>query len=482
MRGKVIIVGAGIGGLATATRLAHAGWQVEVFEARNQVGGRIGELRHEGYRFDTGPTLLMMLDPLQRLFCDLHRSLDDYLDLVLIDPSYRVFFGDGTVFDSSPSIARMVEAIRTRIDPTEVPGYLRLMSELAQMYHAVLPAFVRNPYRTVWDLLSPGRIRLLFRYRLLAPLWKRIQHYVHDPRLRMLFSFQTMYLGLSPMESLWVYGILTYMESGEGVWYPRGGMHRLPQALAQVVLEEGGVIHLCQRVNQVIIEDGRAVGVRLDSGEVVRADLVVVNTDVPTLYRTLVPETAQARRVYRNSCSALMFYVGYSAPLPHLLHHNVHFSADFERNLDELFRQKRVPTDPSFYTCLSNRTDPEDAPPGCENLYVLVPVPNLSGEDVELHKERVFEHITCRLALDPAQIRFIRTCTPRDWQAMGLWEGAAFGISHHFFQSTYFRPGFRTPFERLYQIGASTRPGNGIPMVLIASELLVEEISRVYGG
>src|SRR5690554_5183650 len=136
MRGKAIVVGAGIGGLATAARLAHAGWKVEVFEARPQIGGRVGELRHEGYRFDMGPTLLMMLEPLERLFSDLHRRLEDYLSLVLIDPSYRVFFGDGTEFDSSPCIARMVQEIRHKISFNEVAGYLRLMGDLAQMYQA----------------------------------------------------------------------------------------------------------------------------------------------------------------------------------------------------------------------------------------------------------------------------------------------------------------------------------------------------------
>lgn len=482
MRGKALVVGAGIGGLATAVRLAHDGWQVKLFEARPQVGGRVGELRHEDYRFDTGPTLLMMLEPLEKLFRDTGRRIEDYLDLVLINPSYRVFFGDDTVFDSSPTIAHMVREIRQKISPSEVGGYLRLMGDLAQMYQAVVPAFVRNRYRTLWDLLSPNRIALLARYRLLASLWKRVARYVRDPRLRMLFSFQTMYLGLSPQEALWVYGILTYMESGEGVWYPHGGMHQLAKALAYMVREHGGHVHLCQRVKQVLVEHNRAVGVVLESGERVQADLIVLNTDVPTLYRTLLPPTRFARKHYRNSCSALVFYIGYEGRLSHMLHHNVHFSQDFERNLHELFRLQKVPTDPSFYTCLSNRTNPHDAPEGCENLYVLVPVPNLAGEDASLHQDRIFEQVACRIGLDRAKVRFVKTQTPHDWQAMGLWQGAAFGISHHFFQSTYFRPSFRTPFERLYQVGASTQPGNGIPMVLIASELLAQEVRQVFGG
>lgn len=472
----VVIVGAGMGGLATAARLAKAGYEVAVFEARSQVGGRIGELRRDGYRFDTGPTLLMMLEPLERLFQDLHRRIEDYLDLTLVDPSYRAYFGDGTVFDSSPNIARMVREIRQKISPDEVPGYLRLMGDLSAMYHAVVPAFVRKQYRGLGDLFSPYQIGLLLRHRLLGNLWQRVGHYVRDPRLRMLFSFQTMYLGLSPKDALWVYGVLTYMESGEGVWYPRGGMHRLPEAIARIAQEEGARIYLNHRVAEVLVEDERAVGVRLASGEVLKADAVIINADAPTAYRELLPPTRYTKRDFKNSCSALMFYIGYTERLPHQLHHNVYFSRGFEANLHELFKQNRVPSDPSFYTCLSNRTDRSDAPAGCENLYVLVPVPNLTGEDARATVPRVLETVIQRVGLKRECLQFVETLTPHEWQAMGLWQGAAFGIAHTFFQSTAFRPSLQTPFRDCYLVGASTQPGNGIPMTLISAELVAERV------
>jgi phytoene desaturase len=477
----IVIVGAGMGGLATAARLAKAGYEVAVFEARSQVGGRIGELRRDGYRFDTGPTLLMMLEPLERLFKDLHRRVEDYLDLTLIDPSYRVYFGDGTVFDSTPNIARMTREIARKISPDEVPGYLRLMGDLSAMYHAVVPAFVRKQYNGLGDLFTPYQVGLLLRHRLLSNLWKRVGQYVRDPRLQMLFSFQTMYLGLSPKDALWVYGVLTYMESGEGVWYPRCGMHRLPEAVARVAQEEGARIYLNHRVDEVLIEEGRAAGVRLESGEVLKADVVIINADAPTAYRELLPPTRYAQREFKNSCSALMFYIGYTEPLPHQLHHNVYFSRDFEANLRELFEQKRVPADPSFYTCLSNRTDADDAPSGCENLYVLVPVPNLTGEDARAAAPRVLETVIQRVGLRREKMQFVETLTPHEWQAMGLWQGAAFGIAHTFFQSTAFRPSVQTPFQDCYLVGASTQPGNGIPMTLISAELVAERVLGKWG-
>lgn len=481
----VTVVGSGIGGLATAARLAHQGYRVTLLEQREQLGGRVGELRRDGFRFDTGPTLLMMLDPLEKLFRDLHRRLEDYLQPVLLNPSYRVFYADGTRFDSSPCIAHMVREIAHRISPAEVPGYLRLMADLSAMLHEVVPAFVRRNYRSPLDLLGARQLSLLFKHRLLANLYRRIRRYARDPRLQMLFTFQTMYLGLSPLEAPWVYGILTYMESGEGVWFPRGGMYQLVRALERLAVEEGVQIRPGERVEQVLVEGGKAQGVRLASGEVLQSDVVVLNADVPTAYTQLLPPTRQRERRWRNSCSALVFLIGYDGQLPSLLHHNVHFSADFERNLQEIFVQRTVPADPSFYTCLSVRAEPSDAPNGSENLYVLVPVPNRSGEDADLVADQVLDKVLRRLereaGLERERVRFVERVTPAHWEAMGLWQGAAFGLSHDFFQSTCFRPSNRAPFQGVYFVGASTVPGNGIPMVLISAELVQQRLSEEVG-
>ncbi|MGC8784844.1 MAG: phytoene desaturase family protein [Armatimonadota bacterium] len=482
---RVVVVGGGIGGLATAARLAHVGYIVTLLEQRKQLGGRVGLLEREGFRFDTGPTLLMMLDPLEKLFRDLHRRLEDYLQPVLLTPSYRVFYADGTRFDSSPCIASMVREIARKVSPAEVPGYLRLMADLAAMLHDVVPAFVRQNYRSPLDLLGAKQIQLLVKHRLLANLYRRIRLYTRDPRLQMLFTFQTMYLGLSPLQAPWVYAILTYMESGEGVWFPRGGMYQLVRALEKIAHEEGVQIRTGERVEEVLVEAGRTRGVRLASGEVVPAEAVVLNVDVPTAYAHLLPATPLARRSWRNSCSALVFCIGYEGKLPSLLHHNVHFSADFEGNLRDIFVRKVVPEQPSFYTCLSVRTEPSDAPEGCENLYVLVPVPNRSGQDATEIQDQVLQRVLIRLeqeaGLSRNGIRFVHSVSPADWEAMGLWQGAAFGLSHDFFQSACFRPSNRAPFEGVYFVGASTIPGNGIPMVLISAELLQQRLQQETG-
>lgn len=483
---RVAIVGGGVGGLAAASRLAHAGYQVTLIEQFDHLGGRVAQIQREGFRFDTGPTLLMMLDPLEKLFRDLHRRLEDYLQPILLQPSYRVFYADGLRFDSSPCIATMVREIAQKFSPSEVPGYLRLMADLSAMLHEVTPAFVRRNYRSLTDLLGVKQIHLLLKHRLLANLYRRIGRYVREPRLRMLFTFQTMYLGLSPLQAPWVYAILTYMESGEGIWFPRGGMYQLVCALERLAREEGVQIRTGQRVEQVLIEGGRARGVRLHDGEVLPADIVVLNADVPTAYRLLLPPTHASKRAWRNSCSALVYCVGYDGQLPDLLHHNVHFCSDFERNLEEIFVHKVVPREPSFYTCLSVRSQPSDAPSGSENLYVLVPVPNRSGEDAEGAAEQVLHTVFSRLErevnLQRGKVRFVERLTPAHWEMLGLWQGAAFGLSHDFFQSTVFRPSNRAPFAGVYFVGASTVPGNGIPMVLISAELLQQRLEQDVGS
>lgn len=476
---KVVVVGGGLGGLAVAVRLAHAGHNVQVFEQRQQLGGRIGVLHREGYRFDTGPTLLMMLEPLQRLFADVGKQMDDYLNLVRLKPSYRVFFGDGTTLDTSPVASEILQELE-RYGKKEGTGFLKLRADLAQLYDAVIPAFVEKNYRHIGDLLSPTQIYLLLRHRLLANASRYIKRYVRHPHLQMLFTFQSLYLGLSPLEAPWVYSILMHLETNQGIWFPEGGIYKLIESLVNLGHEMGVKYELGIRVKHVIIEGGKARAVQLAGKETVGADWVILNTDVPQAYHQLLPETRFSGRQWRNSCSALMFYIGYQGDLPSLLHHNVHFCLDFQDNVRAIFDRKQVPLDPSFYSCVSRRTCSGDAPIGCENLYLLVPVPNLSGEDASEQKDRILQGLLTRLqqdgGLDRNKIQFVESFTPRDWESMGLWQGAAFGLAHDFFQSTLFRPSNRTPFPNVYLVGASTIPGNGIPMVLISAELTAQRM------
>ncbi len=471
-----VVVGAGLGGLAAAARLAHHGWRVDVYERQGSVGGRMGEYVCDGFRFDTGPTLVLMREPLERLFTDLNESLDSWLDLRLVEPSYLVHFGDGSRIYSSSCVARMVREITALSGADAVPGYLRLLADISRMHHEAIPLFVRRHYRSWRDLMGIREVRTLLRHRLLAPMYARVGRYMRDHRLRQLFTFQSMYLGLSPIEAPWVYATLTYMECGEGVWYPIGGMYRIADAIRQMAVSRGACIHTQAAVRRVMHTDGRVTGIELESGDQVGCDTVLLNADVVPAMQSLLG--VPVRRRYRNSCSALVYLAGYDGHLD-LPHHALFFSKDFQRNLHQLFVDGSVPEDPSFYTCISARTDPNDAPQGCDNLFVLAPVPHRGQTDADGEADRVWAHIESRLATAgyrPERLRFRRSMGLSHWQSLGLWDGAAFGLAHNFLQSTVFRPSCRGPHRGSWFVGASTAPGNGIPMVLISAELAFQQI------
>lgn len=472
-----IVVGAGLGGLATALRLAHRGHRVTVLEKTSEIGGRNKPLTIGRCRFDMGPTLLMMRDPFERLFRDVGEDFEAHLCPTLCDPSYRTCFADGTRIDGTPNVARMVEQLRALGLERDAAAYPRLLGDIGDLYADAVPNFVRRNYDGPLGLASPRALRLVTKHRMLANLWERTGHYMTDERLRTLFSFQTMYLGLSPFDAPWVYAVLTYMEYGEGIWYPTGGLAQVCRTVADLAIERGAVVRTGCPVTK--IESGT---VTLESGETLTADAVVCNADLPYAQRRLAPRPTKPMR---TSCSAFLIYADVDDPTPGLLHHNVFFGQDYRGNLEALFRSPlRVPEDPAFYVCASNKTDPTVAPPGATNLMALVPCPNLDRPMSEAEEAGLVAHVWERLrrevGFDPSTIRTFKTYGPKDWEAdLNLDRGAAFGLSHDFLQSVCFRPSNRDRRDRkLFYVGASTVPGNGLPMVLISAELVERRLEE----
>lgn len=475
-----IIVGAGLGGLATALRLAHRGHKVTVFEKLDKVGGRNRPISVGSAEFDVGPTLMMMLDPFKKLFADVGERLEDHLELELCDPSYRVFFGDGKRLEGTPNVARMLQQIEDLAGLEEAAKYPHFLGRLGDLYHASVPNFVRNNYFSPWSYLAPAQVFRVFRHKMLSNLWSQVSKAFKHPHLRQLFSFQTMYLGLSPFESPFVYATLTYMEYGEGIWYPKGGIHRIAEAIAELAIKKGAEIRLESAVRAV-----RGKTVVMESGEEHTADAVIINADLPYAEEKLmgVPKgKAITGKPRAYSCSTYMLYIEYAGELPQLLHHNVFFGKDFKDNLEDIFNNHKLPADPAFYAAVSKRSDPNKAPEGIENLYLLIPCPNLDmpwGPEAEKDlRDKVFNRLGEEIGFKQESIRSVKEYTPEDWaRDLNLDKGAAFGISHHFLQSAFFRPGNRSRrFPNNYFVGASSNPGNGMPMVLIGAELLEQRL------
>lgn len=471
----IVIVGAGLGGLAAGLRLSHLGHQVTIFEKTDQVGGRNRRVQVNQCDFDGGPTLVMMLDPFRKLFSDVGETLEKHLKLTLCDPGYRAFFSDGTRVEATPNVAKMVSQIQ-QLNPKDARAYPKLLGDLADLYKDSIPNFVEKNYYSPLDFFGIRGLANVAKHRMLGNLAKQIARYIEDPRLRMLFSFQTMYLGLSPFEAPWVYATLTYMEFGEGIWYPEGGVPAISEAIAALATKKGAQVRLNSPVARI-----EPKSVILGSGEVVHCDAVICNADLPYAEKALQGQSEKKRK---HSCSTFMIYADYAGSIPELLHHNVFFGKDFFTNLDQIFNRMELPDDPAFYTSISNRSESTRSPKGHENLYILVPCPNLdrpwSEADAHDLRDKVFSRLEKETSFDRRNIVDAKYCSPQDWQHdLNLDKGAAFGLSHHFNQSAYFRPANRSKSNpNLYFVGASTVPGNGMPMVLISADLAVQRLQH----
>jgi phytoene desaturase len=450
-----------MGGLAAAIRLRLMGFEVEVFEKNGQPGGRVGRLRENGFTFDTGPTLLLMTDVYRDLFAAAGRNLDEEIELVNLDPNYRVHFGDGDSIKVSSSLPALIPELE-RIEPGVTPRFYRFMQDACLNYRSVSKFFKTE-------------------------------------KLRQTFSFQTMYLGLSPFEAPAVYALLPYTELAEdGLWFPRGGMYELVEAMVRLARDLGVDINLNSPAEEIVVADGRARGVHVN-GEEVGTDAVLANADLPYVYRKLLPRSAgegdfrwklRKREKLLYTASSFMLYLGLDRELDHMSHHNVYLSARYRENFEQIFSERRLPDDPSFYTNVPSRTDENAAPPGMEALYVLVPTPHL-GENVDWEresgpfKERVYDLLEKKANIPNIRrhIVYEKVKTPLDWLAdYNLEEGAAFGIGHGIFQVGYFRPPLASKTVRgVYFVGASTRPGTGVPLVTIGAKLAAERIGRDLG-
>jgi phytoene desaturase len=479
-----------MGSLAAAIRLAAKGFEVEVFEKNGQPGGRMGRLEADGFAFDTGPSLLLMTDTYRELFASAGRDLDDYVRLVPLDGQYRVTFGDGDSLTIRRTLPELVGELE-RIEPGVTPRFYRFLEDACNKYRIGRSEFVERDFVGARDFFGLRNLRLLLRTRALSNYYRSISRYFRTEKLRQAFSLQTMYLGLSPFEAPAVYSLLPYTELAEdGLWFPEGGMYSLIEGMERLAAELGVRFHLNSPVEEVVVSKGRARGVRVE-GEEIGADAVLVGADLPYAYRELLGGSADGdfrlrkREKLRYTASAFMLYLGVDRELDHLLHHNFYLSGRYRENFEAIFRDGRLPDDPSFYAVVPSRTEPRMAPERMESLFVLVPVPHLGPNvdwerDGAAFKEKVYDLLEERCGVKREWVAFERVRTPLDWRdEYNLEEGAAFGIGHGILQVGYFRPPMVSKrVERLYFVGASTRPGTGVPLVTIGARLVADRIGR----
>ncbi len=478
-RAKVAIIGAGPGGLATAMQLAAAGVQVTVFEKDSVVGGRTRTMTTpEGYRFDLGPTFFLYPRILQEIFASCGAELEDEIDMIRLDPQYRLIFeGEGgpAILDATPDMARMAEQIRA-IAPADVAGLERFMSENRVKLEAFRP-ILENPILSPADLLSIPMLKGLMRLRPHLSVDQDLRKYFADPRIRLAFSFQTKYLGMSPFKCPALFTILSFLEYEHGVFHVRGGLGGVSEAMARVAQRLGVEFRFNTTVDRIAFAGKRAIGLEA-GGQHIAADAVVMNADFAHAMPKLVPPSI--RKAWSDkkidkanySCSTFMLYLGIEGECPAIQHHNVLLSREYMENIAQIERGV-IPAVPSLYLHNPSATDDTMAPPGHTALYLLVPVPNLRfGTDWQKELAPFRE-----IALDRIQalgvpnirerIRYEKIVTPQGWlddYAVGY--GATFNLSHEIGQMLHWRPGNRFQnTQGLYLVGGGTHPGSGLPVI-----------------
>jgi phytoene desaturase len=483
----VVIVGAGLAGLSCALHLAGAGRQVTVVERDKQPGGRAGRLVLGGYEFDTGPTVLTMPELIAEALGAVGEELDDWLDLVPLDPAYRAWFPDGSSLDVIADPERMAGEVARVCGPREADGYRRFVGYARDLWRIQRADFIERNLDRPRDLLTANLVRLALAggFGRLGP---RIDRFFRDPRTRRVFSFQAMYAGLAPHQAMALYAVISYLDTVTGVWFPRGGMHAVPKALAAAASKHGVRLRYWTAVERVEVRGRRAVGVRLAGGEVVGADAVVLNPDLPIAYRDLLGTPLRRRLRYSPSC--VVVHVGSRQGYRRIAHHNLHFGRSWRRTFDEVIAKGRLMSDPSLFLTNPSRTDPTLAPDGRHTFYVLAPVPNKErgpfdwsggfGERYADSLVRVLESRGYTGFGDGVEVR--HAVTPDDWARAGMAAGTPFAAAHTLRQTGPFRPATVHPrLSNVYFVGSGTQPGVGVPMVLISGRLAAARITGATG-
>ena len=478
----VVIVGAGLAGLSAALRLAGAGRKVTVLERESVPGGRNGLLKKDGYSFDTGPSVLTMPSLINDAFNCVGEDMKDWLELTPLTPLYRAFYADGSQLDVHADTNEMEAEIAKHISSTEAAGYRRYVEFVTKLYKYEMNDFIDRNIDSPLNLLTPNLARLiaLGGFRKLSP---KVNQFMKDPRLQKVYSFQAMYAGVSPQQALAIYAVIAYMDSVNGVFFPKGGMHAVPRALAAAAEKHGVVFKYNTTVTNVEVSNGRAKAVITESGERYECDAVILNPDLPVAYRELLGKSPVTIKRLKYSPSCVTLLVGSSKKYDFAAHHNIHFGHSWDGVFDELIKKKQLMSDPSILVTVPTHDDPNLAPPGKHSYYILFPTPNLDS-DIDWNKQA-----------GPYRDQMIKTIeergysgfgdsietevmtTPLDWKNQGMEMGAPFASAHTFFQTGPFRPrNMAQGIENVVFAGSGTQPGVGVPMVLISGRLAAERI------
>ena len=463
-----------------------------VVEKNAQAGGRCSQVERDGHRFDVGPTLLVLPHIYEQEFAALGESLRKRLDLRRVDPTYRLVFDGGETLWLTSDLERMRDQLEA-LEPGSFRGLEAYLEEGRRHYGLAVDGLVRRPCSSAGEFFRPDILGLVISLKLLVRHYSHMRRFFRTPRLKAAFTFQDLYMGLSPFEAAATFSMMPFSELVHGVWYPRGGMYAVVGALEEIARGHGVEFAYGTPVDRILTDNGRASGVRLADGRRLAAEAVVANADLAYVYQHLLPPDRRARRLQAldYSCSALSFFWGVDRPYPQLGPHTLFLAEDYHGIFEAILRRRTLPEHPSVYVHAPARADASMAPPGQDTLIGIVPVGHLDsdgGQDWPELKARARQAVLGHLAtigVDDlsAHITFEISSGPIDWRdRLNLVNGSTHGLSHKLTQMAYLRPHNRHPrFRNLYFAGASTHPGTGVPTVLVSGRLAAERLAQDWG-
>ncbi len=491
---KVIIIGAGPGGLAAGMLLSAKGYSVDIYEKQKQIGGRNSYFKLGEYTFDIGPTFLMMKDVLESIFEKCGKKLEDFVEVFRLDPMYRLKFADGRELYPSPDNEKMKQTMEN-FSRNSFNGYLKYLEKEKKKYDKLIPC-LSIPYCKKSDFLSKNLIAAIPYLDAHTSLYGVLSRYFDDPDTRIAFTFQAKYIGMSPWTAPGTFSIISYIEHGGGIYHVTGGLNKLSQAMAEAFKRSGGRLHLASPVKKLIVENGVAKGVLLDNGKIETADYVVINADFAQAMLDIV--NPADRKKWTNeklagkdySCSTFMLYLGVKKEYKDIPHHSIIFAGDYKKNVDEITKEMIISKDFSFYVQNASVNDKTLAPEGKSTIYVLVPVPNNKSKidwDKEKYnfRNKIIEALEIRGGYSGLKesIEEEKIVTPIDWNTdHSVYLGATFNLAHNVAQMLYFRPHNEfEEFKNCYLVGGGTHPGSGLPTIYESGRISAEMIMNKDG-
>ena len=467
--------------------LARHGLQVSVIEKNSRPGGRCDRISHEGHHFDTGPTLMVMPLLYESEFSALGTCMHEVLDLLRVDPTYQLIFDDGSQLALTSDLKSLQEQLEA-IEPGSFQGLLRYLDEGHRHYNLSIEKLVNPDFRKATDFFKASHLPLLYQVKPLTKHYANMSNYFDDPRLKAAFTFQDVYMGLSPFEASATFSMMPYSELAHGVWYPRGGMYQVVEALMTLAYQAGVEFSFKETVDRILVNDGCASGIRLSGGKVIKADIILANADLPYVYQNLLPQNGRTNKLdrMRFSCSVISFFWGMDKVFNRLEPHTLFLVDEYRENFETITNDLSLPSNPSLYIHAPARLDSQMAPPGQDTLIAIVPVGHISKTGTQdwsamrdQARKKVFQRLQGFGIQDlEAHIKFEFNFTPLSWlKRYNLVKGSTHGLCHNLTQLAYFRPDLQHPdIANMYFVGASTRPGTGMPTAMVSGRQSAQRI------